>query len=69
MANKNLQIAKFYNLLFELKDTLNNELIPLAVHIGANTEDAALFESLEIAAGDIERHLENYQLTVGVSKK
>ena len=64
MANKNLQIAKFYSLLFALKNQLNNELLPLAVHIGAKKQDAALFESLEIAAGDIERFLESYEISL-----
>ena len=63
MAKKNFQIAKFYSKLFELKNLLNNEMIPLAVHIGVQTEDAKLFESLEVAATDINEHLENYELT------
>lgn len=63
MANKNYQTAKFYARLFELREMLNNELIPTAVHIGANQEDAKLFESLEVLATDINEHLENYELT------
>lgn len=65
MANKNYQIAKFYCKLYELKNFLNAELLPLGVHIGAETEDPKLFESLEIMAKDVEEHLENYNLTVG----
>lgn len=64
MANKNYQIAKFYASMHELKDKLNGEILPLAVHIGANQEDPSLFESLEILVTDIEQHLENYKLTV-----
>lgn len=30
MANKNYQIAKFYSLMYELKETLNGDLLPLA---------------------------------------
>lgn len=65
MANKTYQIAKFYSLMHELKDNLNGEILPLAVHIGAQQEDSALFESLEVLATDIEEHLSNYKLTVG----
>ena len=65
MANKNYQIAKFYASMHELKDKLNGEILPLAVHIGANQEDPSLFESLEVLASDIEEHLQNYKLTVG----
>jgi len=68
MSNKNYQIAKFYSLLFELKNVLNNDLLLLGAHIGADKEDAKLYESLEIAATDIEAHLENYELTVGNRK-
>lgn len=64
MANKNYQIAKFYCKLFELKDFLNAELLPLGVHIGTETGDPKLFESLEVLAADIKEHLENYELTV-----
>lgn len=63
MANKNYQIAKFYSRLYELKELLNLEMIPLAVHIGADRQDPKLFESLEIAATDIEQHLESYELS------
>lgn len=68
MSNKNYQIAKFYTLMSELKDTLDSQLLPLAVHIGASREDPALFESLEVLATDIEQHLENYKLTVTKSR-
>ena len=68
MTNKNYQIAKFYASMHELKDKLNAEILPLAVHIGAHAEDPALFESLEVLATDIETHLENYKLTVTKSK-
>ena len=65
MGNKNYQIAKFYAEMFELKEKLNAEILPLAVHIGANQEDPSLFESLEVLANDIEEHLANYKITVG----
>lgn len=69
MSNKNYQIAKFYSRLFELQNIINAELIPLGVHIAVQTNDAKLFESLEILAADIERHLENYELKVGDKKE
>lgn len=64
MPNKNYQIAKFYTKLFELKDFLHGELLPIGVHIAADTNDAKLFESLEVLAVDIEEHLNNYELSV-----
>ena len=64
MTNKNYQIAKFYSKLFELKNFLNGELLPIGVHIKAETLDPKLFESLEIVARDIEEHLEVYELSV-----
>lgn len=64
MANKNYQIAKFYTKLFELKDFLNGEMLPVGVHIAADTLDRKLFESLEVLATDIEEHLSSYELTV-----
>ena len=69
MANKNYQIAKFYSKLFELKDFLNGELLPIGVHIKAETRDPKLFESLEVLATDIEQHLENYELSVKETSK
>lgn len=68
MSNQTYQIAKFYNLLFEMQKTLNNELLPLGVSVAIQTNDAKLFESLEIAAQDIERHLENHELSIGKTK-
>ena len=62
MANKNYQIAKFYSKLFELKDCLNGELLPIGVYIAFETNDAKLLESLEVLARDIEEHLENYEI-------
>lgn len=67
MANKNYQIAKFYSKLFELKNFLNGELLPIGVHIKAETRDPKLFESLEVLARDIEEHLETFELTVNKS--
>lgn len=64
MTNKNYQIAKFYARLFELKDMLNGELLPLAAHIGIRGEDARLFESLEILATDIGEHLEAVDVAI-----
>lgn len=67
MPNKNYQIAKFYSKLFELKQFLNAELLPIGVHIKADSSDPKLFESLEVLARDIEEHLENYELSVNKS--
>lgn len=64
MANKNYQIAKLYALLSELKDSLNSEILPLAVHVGVNSEDPELFDNLEALATGIEEHLDNYKLSV-----
>lgn len=64
MANKNFQIAKFYARLYELKDVINNDLIPLAVSLGANHEDAKLFESFEVLAADIDEHLEKHEISI-----
>jgi len=68
MSNKNYQIAKFYTLLFEMQKTINNELLPLGVHLAVQTNDAKLFESLEIAAQDIGQHLKENSLSVGATK-
>ncbi|HEX8637073.1 MAG TPA: hypothetical protein VF692_03345 [Pyrinomonadaceae bacterium] len=68
MTNKNYQIAKFYSKLFELKNFLNGELLPIGVHIKAETLDPKLFESLEVLATDIEEHLNTYELSVNKSK-
>lgn len=65
MSDKNYRIAKFYARLFEIRDALNNELIPLGVHIAVSTNDAKLFESMEVLATDIGEHLKNYEITVG----
>ena len=69
MTNKNYQIAKFYTKLFELKNSLNGELLPIGVHIKAELRDPKLFESLEVLAQDIEQHLENYELSVNKSSE
>ena len=62
MTNTNYQIAKFYSKLFELKDCINGELLPIGVYIAVEAGDAKLIESLEILARDIEEHLENYEI-------
>ena len=64
MANKTYHIAKFYSKLFELKDFLNAELLPISVHIKAETTDPKLFEILEALATDIKEHLDSYELTI-----
>jgi hypothetical protein len=68
MADKNFQIAKFYSKLYELKDMLNNDLIPLGVHIAVLLADAKLFESIEVLAADIDEHLKTYEITIGAKK-
>lgn len=65
MTNKNFHIAKFYAKLYDLKDLINNDLLPLGTHIEAQAIDAKLFESLEILAADIDEHLKNYELSIG----
>ena len=67
MTNKNYHIAKFYSKLFELKDCINGELLPIGVYIAVEAGDAKLIESLEILARDIEEHLERYELFVNKS--
>lgn len=69
MANKNYQIAKFYARLYELQQMLNSDLLPLGTHIGIEQRDAKLFESLEVAATDVEQHLENYELSLSKSSE
>ena len=66
MSNKNYQIAKFYARLYELREIINNEIVPGGIHIGAQTEDHKLFESLEILANDIDEHLRSYELKVEI---
>jgi hypothetical protein len=68
MSNKNYQVAKFYSKLFELKNFLNGELLPIGVHIKAETLDPKLFESLEVLAADIEEHLNSHELTINKSQ-
>lgn len=62
MSNKNFHIAKFYAKLFELKDLINNDLLPIGTHIAISTNDAKLFESLEVLATDIDEHLTRFEL-------
>lgn len=69
MANKNYQIAKFYSHLFDLREALISNIIPMGNHIGTQTEDAELMESLENTANAIERHLESYRLSIEVNKQ
>ncbi len=69
MTNKNYQIAKFYSSLFDLRERLTSNIIPMGEHIGVQTEDAELMESLENAASAIERHLESYQLSIEKNKQ
>lgn len=64
MTNKNYQICKFYTGLFELKEAINNEIIPCGVNIGINEEDAKLMESLEVLAVDINEHLKRFELQI-----
>ena len=64
MSNKNFQIAQFYSKLFEIKELITNDLLPLGTHIAVSTNDAKLFESLEVLATDIEEHLEKHEISV-----
>lgn len=64
MSNKNYQIAKFYARLYELREIITNDILPCGIHIGAQTEDHKLFESLEILATDVDEHLKEYELSI-----
>lgn len=64
MANKNYQIAKLYAALFELQNTINWEIIPMATHIGLQGEDPELYDALQAVADRAEQHLGKYELSV-----
>lgn len=58
------QIVKLYAELFKLNDALNNDILPLATHVGLVGEDRALYEAAEKLAAEIERHLGEYQIRI-----
>ena len=64
MANKNFQIAKFYSRLFELKEEIQNDLIPLGTHIGALDQNYELSDSLNDLVSIIDEHHERFELSV-----
>lgn len=64
MAKLNFEITRLYSLLFEIEQKITADTLPLAAAVGLNTEDAKLFESLEIAATDIREHLGKFELSI-----
>lgn len=59
-----VQTIKVYADLIELRDRLNNEILPLAVHSGLNQEDYKLYRAMEKLAAQIERHLSEYRIEI-----
>lgn len=62
-AASNLQLARLYLNLETVRALIQNEILPVAAHL--QMPDDELFQTLELAADNIERHLSEFKLTSG----
>lgn len=61
--DKSLQLARFWVGLAQLRELVNNTLLPLGHHLGIPTQDDELMDALEAAGEGADAHLRSYRLT------
>ena len=62
-AASNLQLARLYLNLETVRALILNEILPAAAHL--QMPDDELFQTLELTADAIQRHLGEFKLTSG----
>ena len=62
-AAANIQLARLYLNLETVRALILNEILPAAAHL--QMPDDELFQTLELTADNIQRHLEDFKLTSG----
>lgn len=67
MTNESIKLAHLWIELANIKEKLNNELIPLGWHLGL--EDWKLIAALEAASTNIERYFKEFILTAEAVKR
>ena len=62
-ASANIQLARLYLNLETVRALIANEILPAAAHL--QMPDDELFQTLELTADNIQRHLSEFKLTSG----
>lgn len=65
MIDDSIKLAKLWNQFFNLKEQLDNEILPVAGYLGI--EDPELMIALETLSAKIESHFEKFMIIVTVS--
>ncbi len=63
----NLQLAKLWVILEEIRNRIDNEAVPLGMHL--SLEDPELMQTLETLSGRIEKHFGRGRLVAEPRKK
>lgn len=66
MMNDSIKLAKFWSALHDVKERLDNEMIPIGSYLGVY--DPELMIALEDLSARIENHLERFRLTAEIYK-
>ncbi len=66
MTNDSIQLAQLWISLKEMKDNLDNKILPLSGHLGI--EDPELMIAIEELSGKIQNHFDRFRLADEVKK-
>ncbi len=66
MTNDSIQLAQLWISLKEMKDNLNNKILPLGGHLGI--EDPELIIAMEELSGRIQNHFDKFRLAAEIKK-
>lgn len=67
MANDSVKLAQFWVTLQNIKNTLDNEMIPVSGHLGV--DDPELVVAMEGLSLKIEDHFNNFKLFAAIKNK
>jgi hypothetical protein len=59
---QSLQLARWWITIADVKAKIDNEVVPVGIHLGIEGEDPDLIEALEALSKKILAHLERYKL-------
>lgn len=64
--DQSVKVAQLWQKLDEVKTSLDNEMIPLSVHLKA--VDKKLLTAMEVLSKEIAQHFKKFNLTVQLNK-
>jgi hypothetical protein len=67
VMNNSIKLARLWAQLNDIKDQIDNEIIPVAGYLGV--EDPSLMIALEELSAKIENHFETFRLVAEVNKR